>query len=181
MLGHEQITPALDQGARILHSVVRPYPAKTAGIPLRFEYEMATGVFEYEWASPDTLLPPSAADDIDTVNASVSHPPLTGHPTITSQQTEIFVPALLTQGRKLVVRGLKADDSYVYEIGSQTLFINVGQSQPGSSHKIKVTLEPPLVPVFLVNSFWSDFGLRIFAIGAVLLGMAAYWSLDLSR
>jgi hypothetical protein len=59
MLSHEQIAPALDQGARILHSIVRPYPAKTAGIPLRFEYEMATGVFVYEWTSPDTSLPAS--------------------------------------------------------------------------------------------------------------------------
>jgi Glycoside hydrolase family 5 C-terminal domain len=172
LLHHEQTAPSLDQGGRILGSVVRPYPAKTAGIPLRFEYEMTTGTFVYEWAIPEPN-PSSSCDG--TPDSSVSHPPVTGHPLLTSQQTEIFVPAMITHGRKLVVRGLQTDDDYVYDIDRQTLFIITGNSQPGMNHKVIVRLDPPLKPAFRVNDFWSDFGLRILAFWVVLLAMAVYW------
>ena len=51
-LDHSQTSPTLDNGGRILRAVVRPYAAKTAGIPLRCEYEINTGEFTYEWAVP---------------------------------------------------------------------------------------------------------------------------------
>ena len=41
-LDHAQHSPTLDNGGRILRAVVRPYPAKTAGVPLRFDYEINT-------------------------------------------------------------------------------------------------------------------------------------------
>ena len=47
-LDHTQTSPTLDNGGRILRAVVRPYPAKTAGIPLRFTYEINTSEFEFE-------------------------------------------------------------------------------------------------------------------------------------
>jgi len=37
---------------RISVAVVLPYVAKTAGVPLRFEHEMATSVFACSWAVP---------------------------------------------------------------------------------------------------------------------------------
>ncbi|KAJ2925710.1 hypothetical protein H1R20_g11384, partial [Candolleomyces eurysporus] len=43
LLGYEQDDATLDNGGRILSSVVRPYPAKTCGVPVRFEYEVTTG------------------------------------------------------------------------------------------------------------------------------------------
>ena len=51
-LSYKQDSPTLDNGGRILPSIVRPYPAKTAGIPLKFQYEMTTGAFLFEWENP---------------------------------------------------------------------------------------------------------------------------------
>ncbi|KAG8793614.1 hypothetical protein FRC17_008418, partial [Serendipita sp. 399] len=48
----DQTDASLDEGSRILDSVVRPYPAKVAGIPLRFDYEVNRGEFTFEWAKP---------------------------------------------------------------------------------------------------------------------------------
>lgn len=46
---HDQRAAELDDGGRVLRAVVRPYPAKTAGVPVRWRYEATTGAFEYEW------------------------------------------------------------------------------------------------------------------------------------
>ena len=180
MLYYEQTAPSLDNGGRILDAVVRPYPAKTAGIPLRFEFEVTTGMFSYEWANPSSVLETSSQAS-NAIKARVSRPPLTGHPTITSQQTEIFVPTRLTQGRKLIVRGLQPCDNHVYDIGRQTLCIVTGNSQPGVTHKIMVSLHPSLVPAFHINGFWGDFGPRMFGLGIILVGMVAYWILGLGK
>ncbi|EKM57334.1 glycoside hydrolase family 5 protein [Phanerochaete carnosa HHB-10118-sp] len=48
LLDCDRSSPTLDNGARILRSVVRPYLAKTAGIPLRFDYEVNTGEFTFK-------------------------------------------------------------------------------------------------------------------------------------
>jgi hypothetical protein len=163
LLYFDQSSPSLDNGARILPAVVRPYPAKTAGIPLRFEYEVTTGHFVYEWADPDALV----AD----VEGPHSAEQLKRHPVLTSRETEVFVPSLLTHGRKLLVTGLSPEDHYVHDEARQTLFIVTRKS---TKHAISVTLDPPLQPFFEVNSFWNDFGPRIFAFLVVLLGVIAH-------
>lgn len=117
-------------------SVVRPYAAKTAGIPTRFEYELNTGTFIFEWRSPESK------DNI----------------VLTARETEIFVPSLITYGRKLVVSGLSADDKYTYDETRQTLFIVPRDGSSGRMHKITVSVDPPLRPQFSVNTFWGDFG-----------------------
>ena len=48
LLNYTQESPTLDNRARILETVVRPYPAKTAGIPLRFKYEVSCRKFVFE-------------------------------------------------------------------------------------------------------------------------------------
>ena len=176
LLYYEQTAPSLDNGGRILPSIVRPYPAKTAGIPLRFEYEMTTGSFVYEWANPD-----AGAADVPSVSASISEPPRNGHPKITALETEIFLPSLITHGRKVVVHGLDANDSHVYDQSRQTLFIVARDSKPGKTHTIEVSLSPPLTPTFEVNDFWSDFGPRVLALLGVLFGVSAYWFLLILR
>jgi Glycoside hydrolase family 5 C-terminal domain len=176
LLYYEQTSPSLDNGGRILPAIVRPYPAKTAGIPLRFEYEMNTGEFIYEWAEPssDGQQPPVAQAE-----ATVAQPPLTGHPAITSRETEIFVPSLLTARRKLIVHGLGPDDKHLYDISRQTLFIvtgDPGDSGAGKTHRIKVSLDPPLEPMFEVHGFWDDHWPRIIAILVVIFGICAQMS-----
>jgi hypothetical protein len=168
-LRHEQTSPSLDVGGRILSAVVRPYPAKTAGIPLQFKYEMNTGEFIYEWANPDDKQQP-----IPQGQATVSQPPLSGHPALTSRETEIFVPALLTARRKVTVHGLGPDDKHTYDISRQTLYIVTPDSSAGKIHKIKVTLHPPLEePMFEVHGFWEDHWARILAIFIVIFGIIA--------
>ncbi|KAK0458583.1 glycoside hydrolase [Desarmillaria tabescens] len=110
-------------------SVVRPYPAKTAGIPLRFEYEMNTGSFTFEWANADSK------EETGQANPSVASPPISGHPIASAWETEIFIPSMITDGRKVVVDGLEPGDSYVHDEQRQTLFIVTENRTAGKRHK----------------------------------------------
>ncbi|KAF8128604.1 glycoside hydrolase family 5 protein [Boletus edulis] len=142
-LGQDSFT--LDNGGRILPSVVRPYPAKTAGIPSRFDYEMNTGEFTFEWTLTEQCK---------------------------SRETEIYVPSLIYHGRKLVVEGLAPDDKYTHDESRQTLFVVVqSNSSPTKSRKIKVSVRPPLRGHFHVNTFWGDFGELILSGLVVFIGI----------
>jgi hypothetical protein len=152
----------------MLESIVRPYPAKTAGIPIRFEYEMTTGEFTYEWVNHDSTETPSDGDP------TVSGPPRSGLPPLTAKETEIFLPSLLTRDREVVVRGLADGDDHVYDESRQTLFVLARDSSPGKTHKVTVTLQPPLKPAFYLNDFRGDFGPRIFAGFACLFGLILF-------
>jgi hypothetical protein len=200
-----QDTKELDLGGRILDAVVRPYAAKTAGIPLNFEYEMATGVFAYTWAVPLSPGPGSSEEGQGQGNnsntttdalavagggPSVRTPPLTGHPPLLARETEIFVPAQLAQGRKLIVEGLRDGDTFTYDAAHQTLFVlpaaqtlasgepspagmGTGNVQAPHVHKVSVRFDPP-VGGELPNDFWSDFGVHVTAGLVVVLALAAY-------
>lgn len=102
---------------------------------------------------------------------------MTGHPSITARETEVFLPSFITQGRKVVVRGLDAEDRYVYDESRQTLFIVASDNKPGRKHKVEVSLNPPLNPTFFVNDFWGDFGGRVVSFSVVVFGIIAYWIL----
>ncbi|KAJ7337646.1 glycoside hydrolase superfamily [Mycena albidolilacea] len=177
LLYYEQDAVSLDQGARILPALMRPYPAKTAGIPLRFEYEMTTGAFVFEWGVPTQEQKGAAPSASDVGKPTVSSPPLAGHPALSATETEIYVPSLLTKGRKLIVRGLGPEDRYVYDERRQTLFVIPRDNAPGTRHRIEVSLNPPLVPAFEINNFWSDFGARVVALLVVLVGIVVYYFL----
>jgi len=170
LLYFEQTAPSLDNGARILQSVVRPYPAKTSGIPISFEYEMTTGQFIHEWINPDPTEAPLRS------KPAVSEPPQSG-PVLTARETEIFLPSYLTHDRKVVVEGLGVGDSYVHDESRQTLFVLTHDSSPGKRHNVKVSLQPPLKPAFDLNDFRGDFGAQIFAGFALVFGLAAFWIL----
>ncbi|RDB17369.1 hypothetical protein Hypma_001831 [Hypsizygus marmoreus] len=173
LLYYEQDAPSLDNGARILPAVVRPYPAKTAGIPLNFEYEMNTGTFTFEWANP------TATGDNSRATATVAGVPRSGHPNITALETEIFLPSLIAQGRKVVVEGLDSHDSHVYDEKRQTLFIVARDTDPRRTHKVTVSLYPPLNPTFDVNDLWTDFGPRIMSVSAVVIAFVIFCLLNL--
>ncbi|KAI0672041.1 glycoside hydrolase [Trametes maxima] len=166
-LDRAQTSPTLDNGGRVLKAVVRPYPAKTAGIPLRFEYEMNTGEFTYEWIVPeDASSAAAAADERRVARASVRDPPRAGHPALRSNKTEIFVPSQLAHGRKLVVRGLKPEDKHTYDEAHQTLVIVAHDNAPGTVHRVVVGVDPLPKPAFEVNDFWGDYGFHVLAAGA---------------
>ncbi|KAH8112810.1 glycoside hydrolase family 5 protein [Phellopilus nigrolimitatus] len=173
----DQTAADLDEGGRILRSVVRPYPAKTAGIPLKFDYEMNTGSFAFEWAIPF----PAPADGISQSQSPSSPtiaPPLQiASYVLKSRSTEIFLPAMLAHGRKVIVHGLETGDEYAYDESLQTLSVRILDDSPGSRHRISVSLDPPLSSQFVVNTFWSDFGVRILSVVVVLLGVGAYFFL----
>lgn len=167
----KQTSKALDAGGRILQSVVRPYPAKTAGIPLKFQYEMTTGKFVYEWA-----IPGSPAKEEHSSLPLVNRPPLapTSNPSLTSRETLIFVPSALTAGRQLSVTGLGPSDTYHYDIERQTLFVLVGENVPGMRHKIEVQVQgegEQKLEVFKINGFWEDWGWAIVSLLVVLVGI----------
>ena len=162
LLDYDQTAPTLDNGGRILRSVVRPYPAKTAGIPLRFEYEVNTGAFSFSWATPG-----GSADGGVSVNGA----PLAGHPPLRTNVTEIFVPAFLAHGSALGVRGLAEGDSFAYDEGAQTLYVRTAEAPPGTVHSIEVVLQPRLRAVFFVNDFWGDWGQTVLVVLGVVLAL----------
>jgi len=190
----------LDLGGRILDAVVRPYAAKTAGVPLKSEYEMTTGTFSYSWAVPPqppqlstseaTSTSASVRQPSSNVNdsgpLSVHTPPLTGHPPLLARETEIFVPEQLSRGRRLIVEGLREGDTYTYDVGRQTLFVLPGpqsQMQLGGEqgnvqghvvHKVTVRFDPPLMGE-IPNDLWTDFAAPMTAVLVVLLGLLAYF------
>lgn len=165
MLDFEQDTIGLDQGGRILEAVVRPYAAKTAGVPLAFEYEMNTGAFKFEWANPGGK---------EVGAADVAKPPLGGHPELTAWQTEIFVPSMVTKGRRVVVRGLQEEDLWAHDEKRQTLFIVVADRTPGARHSVRVDVVPRLEGVFEVNDLWNDWKHSIISLIGMLVCIIAY-------
>ncbi|KAF5343043.1 hypothetical protein D9758_011120 [Tetrapyrgos nigripes] len=160
LLDYEQTAVTLDNGARILPTIVRPYPAKTAGIPLKWEYEVNTGRFSFEWCNPD---PSSTAPSSILNEALVSNPPINAHPPLKSLETEIFLPHLLTQGREVVVHISGSEDvySYRYDESRQTLFVVARDTTPGKKHRVDVAISPTRRPLFRVNDIWDDFGMRL--------------------
>jgi hypothetical protein len=172
LLYYDQDSPSLDNGGRILPAIVRPYAAKTAGIPLRFRYEMTTGEFEYEWSNPTGS--GSDREAVSQDSASVELPPIAAHTELSSRETEIFVPSMITEGRKLIVRGLDAADAWVYDKSRQTLFVLTDSATPGRRHHIEVSLNPPLDAMFEVNDFWSDFGGHAISVAFVIFAFLIY-------
>ncbi|KAF8152913.1 glycoside hydrolase family 5 protein [Crassisporium funariophilum] len=171
LLYYEQDAPSLDNGGRILPAIVRPYAAKTAGIPLRFDYEMTTGTFTYEWTNPTDNASPASGE------ISVFNPPRKLQHALRSRETEIFLPSMLTRARKVVVVGLEKGDNYKYDESRQTLFVVTGNTNSGHNHKVVVSVYPPPSPAFLANDFWGDFGGRITSGAVVLFGIFLYWLL----
>lgn len=189
----------LDLGGRILDAVVRPYAAKTAGVPLKSEYEMTTGTFSYTWAvlpqpprlstSEATSMSASVRQPSSNANSSLSvhAPPLTGHPPLLAHETEIFVPEQLARGRRLIVEGLREGDTYTYDVGRQTLFVLPGaqtQMQLGVEqgnvqthvvHNVTVRFDPPLKGE-IPNDLWTDFAAHVTAVLVVLLALIVYFA-----
>ena len=126
---------------------------------MKFTYEMNSGRFEFEWSS---------SSDLSVGNAGSGDG-------LTSRETEIYLPSMLAHGRKVVVRGLGTGDEYEYDERCQTLTIRVGEGTSGGGrHRIEVTLNPPLTPLFAVNTFWGDFGLWISMFAVVFVAILAY-------
>lgn len=172
LLNFDQASPTLDNGARILRSVVRPYPAKTAGIPLRFKYEMNTGQFTYEW-----VIPEASSQAVSTGAPSVDQPPRSGHPTLNSRETEIFLPSSLMLDRKFAISGLGVQDTFEYDLARQTLFIRVSDMSPGRVYNITFSPDPPPKDFFRLNSLWDDFGSQILAVIISIIAIITYFML----
>ena len=114
-----QTDVTLDKGARMLESVVRPYPAKVAGIPL-----INTGTFALSWTDP-IQRPPRPRKSWQT--GTVDEPPLRGHPPITSRRTEFFLPADWVKDEKedleVTLLGAAVGAKWWYEKEVQTLYV----------------------------------------------------------
>ncbi|KJA23943.1 glycoside hydrolase family 5 protein [Hypholoma sublateritium FD-334 SS-4] len=172
-LSFEQTSAGLDEGARILPAIVRPYPAKTAGIPLRFDYEMSKGSLTFEWANPEEA--GSGAAISAPGSSSVFDPPRVLQYPLRSRETEIFMPAQLTRSRTVVVGGLKKGDRWFHDAEKQTVFIVTQDTTPGVKHKIVIFVLPSPRPAFVVNDVWSDYGLYIRSSMIILLAIAFYF------
>ena len=138
---YAQIDATLDKGARILESVVRPYPAKVAGIPLQFNYDINTGTFALTWAEP-IATPPRPRKSWQT--GTVDEPPLRGHPPLTSRRTEFFVPADWVKDEKedleVTLLGAAVGAKWWYEKEVQTLYVETLEG-----------VDDPRVPVYRIS------------------------------
>lgn len=165
---YSQTDDSLDKGGRVLRAIVRPYPAKIAGIPLDFRYDLNTGELSFAWANPDPKAAPSAAP------ATVGRPPLDVGLVLTRLETEIFVPAMLARGRRLLVTGAGfSKEHYEYAEDVQTLYVRNVSAAPGYVHRIRVAFDPPLEPVFEVTSHWWDFRVFYSIIAIVISALVA--------
>lgn len=173
LLEYEQTSLHLDGGGRILDAVIRPYPAKVAGVPLEFNYEMTNGEMSFSWMIPE------GSDNQDG--------------RLRAYETEIFFPSLLMSGRKLLLEAqvdmsqydyddeselvkklqalTKERYAYTYDEDRQTLFVIPKDNSPGTKHGIRVRVWPPIRPLFDLNDFWSDFGPWIGTVGAVFVAI----------
>ncbi|KAG8923855.1 hypothetical protein FRC02_010851 [Tulasnella sp. 418] len=135
-----QLNSSLDEGGRILPAVVRPYPAKVAGIPLEFQYEMTNGEFVFVWSNPMDITADSK------IGPKIHRPPMGNHPPLLARETEIYIPATIAEHRKLLIEFGSGADKYdwTYDLDRQTLFVVQRDTSPGTKHSIKVRFDPPL-------------------------------------
>ncbi|KIJ34283.1 glycoside hydrolase family 5 protein [Sphaerobolus stellatus SS14] len=147
-----QQNTALDDGGRILRAVVRPYPAKVAGIPKKWTYESNTGQVDFTWEEP-----------------------VTQEKSLRSRETEIFFPSMLLEnGRKIVVDGLPSN-AWTYDVGKQTLYV-LPPVETGTK-RITVRLDPPLEPFLRMATHWQDFAALYLAILSILAAIIWMWVL----
>ncbi|KZT50302.1 glycoside hydrolase family 5 protein [Calocera cornea HHB12733] len=155
----EQVNTELDDGGRILRAVVRPYPAKVAGIPLKYGYDTRTSTFELVFANPTSQPAKSSGSSNDAV-------PLP-HPSIRARETEIFLPISLTEGRQVTVSGA---DAFEYKEEVQTLYVVQENRDPGHVHTVRVRVSPALEPL-VQEEDWT----LIWAVLGVLLGVIVWF------
>lgn len=168
----QQVNENLDDGGRILRAIVRPYPAKTAGVPTKFDYDLNTGSFTFEWTVP--LSTSSSVSPSGSIEPPVSG---LGH-TLTSTDTEVFFPSMLARGRKVIVQTNEdCGKGYLhrYDEELQTLSVIPDNNTPGTRHSIRVSLDPPLKPLFLMNNFWTDFGTWVSVLSCIFVAIVALW------
>ena len=124
---------------------------------------MTTGAFLFEWENPSQE---ETTSDSGNGTKSISNPPR--QHTLTSHETEIFIPSQLTHSRKVIVEGAEDGDQYRYDERRQTLFFVTGNNTPGYRHKIMVSVHRPPSRAFVVNNFWSDFGGHVISVMSVI-------------
>lgn len=144
-----------------------------AGIPIRFEYEVNRGEFSFEWMKPSTKATPKHP-------ASVSHPPLNGHPEITSRLTEFFVPLQLVKDKKYVVAldGAAQGSKWWYDAAHQTLFVE--QPDPasipeGAKYRVIFGLAPVAAAKWPMKTIWEDFAPYYVPVLAAIIAILVYF------
>lgn len=137
---YAQTDTSLDIGGRLLHSIVKPYAAKVAGVLLKSSYEVHTGWFKASWA-----IKSAAAASYSASGSLIDWPPLASLTDLRSRETEIFIPNLITRGRVLSVEGV-AGTNWRLDESRQTLFVLNPLGEEVDVVSITVTLDPPLMP-----------------------------------
>ena len=72
-----------------------------------------------------------------TTHECLHYEPLGGHPPLTSDVTEIFLPSFLAHGGKVAVAGLPPGASAEYDEARQTLYVRTPGARPGTVHAIR--------------------------------------------
>lgn len=137
---YTQSDSSLDIGGRILHSIVKPYPTKVAGILLSTSYEVQTGEFSISWAFKKRK-----SGNFFSSTSLIDIPPLDNLDNLACRETEIYVPNLITRGRKLIVQGVD-ERRWRFDESRQTLFVLNPSGDGGAAERvaIRVLLDPSL-------------------------------------
>ena len=120
-------------------SLQRPYPLRTAGIPLSLRYDPDTTIMKFEFANPTT-------PGVDKSFDSTKGPPLTGHPAITSNHTEIFLPPRFVRAWQgpTITRpfGIDVSDgSWKVDPDRQVLIWTHTDLEAGAKHSIQMRIK----------------------------------------
>jgi hypothetical protein len=174
----------LDLGGRMLDATMRPYAAENGGIPLKFEFEMATGTFSYLWAVPQPPLSMSPSEEARLTSTLVQTaiveymPLLTGHPPHFARESELFAPVQVARGRRIIVEEVRERQSYTYDVMRQTpraqTQLQMGSEmvyiQPHVLHKVRVGFAPPVHGEH-PNDLWTDCAAPVATMSVVLLAL----------
>ncbi|KAJ9114765.1 hypothetical protein QFC22_005641 [Naganishia vaughanmartiniae] len=125
----------LDQGCRLNRQVVRPYALRTAGIPLKLEYQYRTGAFMYQFTNPLRL----ESSTIMKTSEKSSIPSSQTHSQTPSRITEIFLPPWLAEASSKGKLAISCSDGTVRVDETQMrVFWTHEVNEEGFVHQISI-------------------------------------------
>ncbi|CEH15077.1 glycoside hydrolase family 5 protein [Ceraceosorus bombacis] len=113
----------LYKGGRALNAILRPYAAKTAGIPLSSEWDSSKLIFKFRWKN---------------------HPDLISANSEMARTSEFYLPRYWFEGTEFAVK--LTDGSWVYDSSKQSLYVRHANDELGVAHVLIVQALPGQKP-----------------------------------
>ncbi|GAA5943957.1 uncharacterized protein JCM15063_006127 [Sporobolomyces koalae] len=147
--GEDPAMAKLNVGARVLDAIERPYPVKTAGIPLRVSYDFHDLSFSFAYINP---IPPvstlattmTSSETLET--RSPDNPPIVGFECL-ARETEVYLPkrryGKWFKSGAVTVKVRDGDGEWRWDEELQTLYVLHVNQAPGYIHTVDISVERP--------------------------------------